>query len=305
MATILSGTGTFVTTNDIDFTRRIGAYKDGQNRPILVKFLKEAKRNAVLYNRQNLDINKTSNFVWVNDDISDETRRYRKTTRDIAALANINGVTDIRVHGDGLILNNTKYRHNELDLLPPNLSVSKAKTRETDNEVFFQGEHSLLSNFFPAKHTDDSGVIYYTAEQAFQHKKAKFHGKFQLADKILCERNPYDSKKLAKSIPSSNEWSSIEQETMTNILHNKFQQNSDLASTLINTGQKSLHEATGDHKWATGAELASKALLNSDWHGQSLMGQLLQSVRDDLIANQPTAAQTTTAPPPHRGFGYV
>lgn len=71
VATILSGTGTLITTNDIDYTRRIGSYRDGHNRPILVKFLKEAKRNAVLYNRQNLNANKTSNFVWINDDISD------------------------------------------------------------------------------------------------------------------------------------------------------------------------------------------------------------------------------------------
>lgn len=123
VATILSGTGTYLTTSDIDFTRRIGTYKDGHTRPVLVKFLKESKRNAVLYNRQYLNANKTFNFIWVNDDISDETRRNRKTTRDVAALANLNGIRDIRVHGDGLIIDNIKYKHNELDLLPTNLSV--------------------------------------------------------------------------------------------------------------------------------------------------------------------------------------
>lgn len=201
-------------------------------------------------------------------------------------------------------MNNTKYKHNELDLLPPNLAVAKAKTRETDSEIFFQGEHSPLSNFFPAKHTDESGVIYYTAEQAFQHKKAKFHGKIQLANKILCERNPYELKKMAKDIPSSNDWLKNEQEVMTKILRNKFQQNPDLASTLINTGQKYLHEATRDRKWSTGAELTSKALLNSEWQGQSLMGQLLQIVRNEFVIDQ-SSDNNNLNPPPTNGIPDV
>lgn len=97
---------------------------------------------------------------------------------------------------------------------------------------------------------------------------------------------------MAKDIPTSNNWLQSEQETMTKILRSKFQQNPDLASILINTGQKSLHEATSDRKWSTGAELASRALLNSDWHGQSIMGQLLQSVRNELSAEQPISDQT-------------
>lgn len=73
---------------------------------------------------------------------------------------------------------------------------------------------------------------------------------------------------------------------MTQILCNKFKQNPELTAVLVNTGQKSLHEATGDHKWSTGAELASKALLNAEWQGQSIMGQLLQAVRNELSTGQ-------------------
>lgn len=115
-----------------------------------------------------------------------------------------------------------------------------------------------------------------------------------LAHKILCERNPYDLKRLAKDIPSSKDWASEEQDIMTQILRNKFQQNPELATVLVNTGQKNLHKAASDHKWSTGAELASKALLNADWHGQSLMGQLLQSVRNELSSKQPIFQPTPT-----------
>lgn len=301
VATILSGTGVNCTVYDIDYTRRIGSYKEGHSRPILVRFIKEAKRNAILYNRALINRNKTSNFIWISDDVSDVTRRHRKSVRDIAALANKNGTQNIRVHGDGLILDNIKYRHNELDLLPPAFSIEKAKTRESETDVFFQSEFSPFSNFYHSNFSEENGVIYYSAEQAFQSKKARFHGKLQLANKIMCERNPYDIKKMSKDIPTSKEWVDKEHEVMLNILRNKYQQNPGLATTLVNTGQRKLHEATGDRKWAIGAELASKSLLNSDWNGQDMMGKLLESVRSELLDKQPnllTQSDQTKTPTP-------
>lgn len=284
IATVLSGTGIMCNVQDLDFVRRIGAYKEGFTRPVLVKFIKESKRNAILYNRNVLNMNKTSNFIWINDDTSDETRRNRKTARDVAALAKLSGNENVKIHGDGIIVNGTKFKHTDMDLLPPEISVDKAKTRESEDDIYFQGEHSPLSNFFPTRFTDDSGFIFHNAEQAYQSKKAKFHGKLLLADKILCTRNPYRIKQLSKDIPNNKEWIGKEQDVMKSILLNKFQQNNDLASILMNTGDKHLHEATSDLKWATGAELASKALMNSDWYGQDILGQLLESVRLELKA---------------------
>lgn len=144
VATILSGTGITCYLSDIDYTRRIGAFKTAHSRPILVTFTNEAKRNAILYNRLNINRNKTSNFIWINDEISEETRRNRKTTCDIAALANLNGTQNICVHGDGLIMDNIKYRHNQLDLLPTELSLEKAKTRENETYFLSRGIQPLL-----------------------------------------------------------------------------------------------------------------------------------------------------------------
>lgn len=292
VATVLSGTGIACTTEDLDFARRIGAYKEGYTRPILIRFNKESKRNAILYNRNNINRNKTSNFIWVNDDTSDETRRNRKTSRDVATLAKLIGMDNIKIHGDGIIVNDVKYKHSDFDLLPPEISIEKAKTRESEGEVYFQGEHSPLSNFYPATFTDDTGKIYYNAEQAYQCEKAKFHGKMPPADKILCTRNPYSIKKLSKDIPSNNDWVIKEQGVMKSILDRKFHQNLDLATKHINTGDRQLHEATSDHKWATGAELASKSTLNTEWTGQDLLGQLLETVRTELIAKHQQQQQT-------------
>lgn len=121
----MSKTGIICELSDIDFVKRIGKYKEGTIRPVLIKFVKEGKRNSVFYNRANINKSRARGepLLWLNDDISDETRRNRKTVRDIAALAKQVG-TNVKVHDDGIIVDNTKFRHQDLDLLPPRISVT-------------------------------------------------------------------------------------------------------------------------------------------------------------------------------------
>lgn len=276
---------------DIDHAHRIGRYKHGQTRPISIRFLKEGVRNALLYSRSNLNKNKTSNYIWINDDVSDETQRLRKTVCDVAALAKINGCNSIKVHSNGLILDNTKYRHADLDVLPLNYSVEKAKTREDGDNIYFQGEDAPFSNFHPARFADEEGRIFYSSEQAFQHSKAQFHGKNLIANKIFRTRSPVEVKRLSKMVPSSKEWIAKEQDVMQSIVLRKFQQNPDLSAKLLKTGTKQLHEATGDQKWGTGADLASKAVLSTTWSGSDIMGAILEKVRDQIATNQRNASQ--------------
>lgn len=79
VATTLSKLGVSCTADDIDFVRRFGKHRTGFTRPILVKFVRESKRNLILYNRSNLHTNNSAPSVWINDDISDCTRRNRKS----------------------------------------------------------------------------------------------------------------------------------------------------------------------------------------------------------------------------------
>lgn len=69
---------------------------------------------------------------------------------------------------------------------------------------------------------------------------------------------------------------------MKSILRRKFQQTQGLADQLIGTANKQLHEATSDAKWGIGAELASKALADTTWMGQDILGNLLEQVRAEL-----------------------
>lgn len=248
---------------------------------MLVKFLRESKRNLILYNRANLNRN-TNSIIWINDDVSDLTRRQRKTVRDISTYAKSIGQTDLKVHGDGLVVGNGKFKHQDLDLLPPHLSIANAKQPSNESDLYFQSEYSPLSNFYLTRITDDSGTCYNSAEQYFQHKKALSNGYTLIADKIMINRDPYELKRLGNKVQPSKEWNDIEEETMTQILRSKYTQNPDLAEILISTDQLHLHEASADQKWATGAELASKALQSGSWPGLDRLGCLLEAIRAEL-----------------------
>lgn len=141
VAQTLSKTGIIGELTDIDYVKRIGKFKEATTRPILVRFLREGKRNSVFYNRANINKNRARGdpLLWLNDNISDKTRRNRKTVRDIATLAKQVG-TNVKVHDDGIIVDNNKFRHQDLDLLPPKISVAKAKSREESTRIYFQGD---------------------------------------------------------------------------------------------------------------------------------------------------------------------
>lgn len=161
----LSKTGIICELSDIDYAKRIGKFKEGNTRPVLVRFVKEGKRNSIYYNRANLNKNRArgASLLWLNDDISDETRRRRKTVRDIAALANCEG-TAVKVHDDGIIVDNLKYKHADLDLLPPNISVAKAKSRDEPTGIYFQSEMSPYSNHYQSRFVDEQGRIFENIE---------------------------------------------------------------------------------------------------------------------------------------------
>lgn len=292
VAICLSKTGVQCSTQDFDHVKRIGKYKEGGVRPIRVRFNKEGKRNTILYNRVNINKNKAREdpFLWLNDDVSDETRHNRKAVRDVAALAQTQGCKAIKVHGDGIIIDNNKYKHSDLDLLPPKLSLTKAKSRDESTGIYFQGKYSPFSNHYQSRFTDDLGQTFECVEQAFQHKKASSHGKFLIANKLLQTRNIEEIHSLAKQIPTKKAWLDEEEGIMEMLITAKFSQNDFLRKHLIRTGNKQLHEATKHPKWGTGAELASKALRTGDWSGQDLLGKILEKVRAELTANSPDSS---------------
>lgn len=189
---------------------------------------------------------------------------------------------NVKIHGDGLVIGDNKYKHHDLDLLPENLSIQKAKTRRDGNDIYFQSEFSPLSNFSPSRIEDDDHSVFTSGEQAFQYRKAVFANFHRTAQKIKRNDNPYEIKRLGNQVPTSDQWKNIETDVMADILLKKFCQNPDLSNLLLETGDHNLHEASNDHRWATGAELSSKAVLSGQWPCNDMLGQLLEGVRLEL-----------------------
>lgn len=298
VATALSRSGVTCTTADLDMVRRVGKSKPNYVRPVLIRFLKQSKRDSILFNRFNLNQNPSDNPLWINDDVSDLTRRNRKIAKGVAAQANALGIENVKLHSDGIIIGEGKFKLHDLDLLPPLLTAPSVKTLHIENDIYFQSELSPFSNFFPALIQDSDSILYDSVEQAFQHKKAISHNNHQIAAKIMKTRDPYEHKRLGNLIDQpSQQWRASEHQIMSDLLHLKFTQNPSLGTLLINTGQKALHEATGDRRWATGSDILANATKNKSWSGNDLLGQLLEQVRANLSpSNQPTPTPSPGPP---------
>lgn len=74
----LSRTGVNCTPADIDMVRRIGKQNPNSTRPVLIRFLRQSKQDSFLFNRLNLNKNHEDTPLWLNDEVSDLTRKNMK-----------------------------------------------------------------------------------------------------------------------------------------------------------------------------------------------------------------------------------
>lgn len=211
----LSRTGINCSSAVIDMVRRVGKQYSNGIRPVLIRFSTQSKRDSFLFNRFNMNKNPEDSPLWLNDEVSDLTRRSRKIAKGVAQQANVLGVENVKLHSDGLILGEGKFKFFDLDLLPPLLTAESAKTLQLGNDIYFQSHLSPFSNFHPSRIRDSNMIIFENIEQAFQHRKALAHNSHQLARKLLSTRDPYEHKRLGNLIEHpSREWKEGEEEVM-------------------------------------------------------------------------------------------
>lgn len=122
IADCLSKTGITCNVGDIDYARRLGKFKQGNSRSILVRLQHIGLRTSIFHNKAKINQNSPTR-IWVNDDVSDITQSHRKQVRDVVYLAKQNGIMNIKIHTDGVIIDDKKFHHADLDLLPPNISL--------------------------------------------------------------------------------------------------------------------------------------------------------------------------------------
>lgn len=254
--------------------------RHGRPRTIMVTFYHMAPRNRFYFARSSLRNIDRCRGIYINDDVTQQTRRQREDYRSVAALAREDGA-EIRVHDDGLLINGHKHLLSEPHSLPAKYSVGKARTIELNDEIYFSSEHSFLSNFFPALIVEE-GVVYSSAEHMYQSHKCRHAGEMELMNMVLAAPTALDAKRLADSVQETPEWRKKRDEVMTKVVCMKFDQNADLAKQLVDTGDKPLNEATRNEHFGIGVTLHSREIKDKSYRGTNKLGQILVAKRTEL-----------------------
>lgn len=256
-----------------------------RSRVVMVCFKDQRTRNLFYYARTKLKENDKLKGIYLNDDVTPETKRARDEYRSVANLARADGAV-VRIHDDGLVLDGTKYKLFEPESLPTKYSLGKAKTMETPQGIFFHSESSFLSNFFPSPIWADN-TAYPTAEHRYQSIKCKMAGELMVMKRVMAAASPMEAKRMADAIPETAEWRCKRDGIMEMVIDEKFKQNISLATKLLDTGKAKLYEATANMHYGIGATLHSREVRDMSFKGLNRLGEILQNIRDELSAPKP------------------
>lgn len=151
--------------------------------------------------------------------------------------------------------------------------------------VFFwkdDEENGFFSNWYRRKFVIDD-FEYLHVEQYMMAQKAKLFHDSERYTAILRATKPWECKDLGKQVTpfDSKAWNDVKFEVVKAGNRAKYEQNPDLKSALLNTGNAILAEASPKDKiWGIGLDAAAAANTDpSKWPGQNLLGKALMELR--------------------------
>ena len=144
----------------------------------------------------------------------------------------------------------------------------------------FDGKYDFLSNFYEREFTMD-GITYKTAEHAFQSVKAK---DAKEAQKVREAATPGKAKRLGRKVTLIDHWNELRVDYMTDIIRSKFGSDLEMQRKLRDTEDAILIEGNYWHDNFWGSCSCEKC---RDIPGQNHLGEILMSVRKDLIQLNP------------------
>ena len=269
---------------DIDALYRKGKLSElnTRPRPIVVTFIRLSDKILLFRNLRKLKNKKEWSNIYVNDDMTEKQLSEVRDLKAVNALARSQGAESF-MKGNQLILNGQKYNQANIDKLPENLTMEKAKNRTVDGDrgIAFQGHHSVLSNMAECDLVYN-GNVFTSSEAALQHEKAKICGTKKDISDILTA-GAYRAKAIGKTIKDTKEWDAKKLEIIYNITLEKFKQNDDMLAKLLATGNKNIYEATPSRYWGCGLSMARlNEIKEGKVPGANKFGQILEKVRNDL-----------------------
>ena len=265
----------------LDACYRVGPYSRSTPRSIVVQFEKQVDRDLVYARRTDLARSTDYQKVWINEDVGPASKRKRGLLRLISREAYIQGI-DCRTGKYAVHINNVKYDDNNWAELPPQLQPASLKQVQVDKDTLaYQSEHAPFSNFYPCV-VDFGGHKFFCVEQVVQFVRAKTLNKPLAATRIYLSRDVHYIKQIGRELGTSELWEKRKFDVMYVCLMSKFEQNQELKSLLLSTGNLVLVEATPDRLWGCGATLSSNALRRHEWPGKNKHGEILMTVREEL-----------------------
>ena len=254
-------------------------------RPVIVHFYDESFKYEIFKNIKKMVGKEKWRNIYINDELTADQTNKMKDMRAINGYAKSVG-KETKIKGTNLIVEGKKFGLDELESVPAEITIEKAKTIEFNDTVIFQGHHSYLSNMAKSELTYE-GRKFNNAETAFQFKKAELCDRQEEAKAILKMNDPYMVKRACKNMKETNEWKQKKEKVMKEILEAKFKQNEDLKLKLVKTGNQVLVEGTSDKVWGSGMPIAKyKSIDPKHLPGKNLLGQMLVDLRKKLNKNK-------------------
>ena len=197
----------------------------------------------------------------------------------------------VSMRGEKLVLNGRNYTCQDADEMPKEIHPGKLAQRSNDTTIVFGGStssHHVLSNFYNVKNNFVyEHRSYSSAEQAFQHKKARVAGDLNKQREIMFNADPVVQKNLGHEVRGLDHasWDKDKCSILKEILISKFTQHEQLKQFLMDTRDKTLAEANGrDSYFAIGLPLTHPDVLDqTKWADNSNhLGRILMEIRQEL-----------------------
>ncbi len=211
---------------------RVGRFKAGNIRPIIVQFLYLKEKISVFQVRLKL---KDTDYR-MSQHFSEETTAIRKVLGPLVKIC-IDAGKKATLIGDQILVDGKMYTIEKVHNIP-GIEAQAPATKQDSKKLVFNGRLSMLSNFYTC-YFFTNGQLFNSNEQYFQYKKACAAGRPEIATRILATSNPVTQKTLGQATNmNDNDWQSYE--TMKHGAVTKFSQNKALFDFLHSTTNKEL-----------------------------------------------------------------
>jgi ribA/ribD-fused uncharacterized protein len=279
-----------ITVKHIERAHRIGKFKQGASRPIVVKFLLFKERQTVWSKKfdilEDLSVGEQEDMpnIKIFEDYPAEVTANRKKLWPYFKAAKELNLKNVSLKLDKLWIDGKMFTVETLHTVPECLLPHHRCHKQTDDVFVFLTKHSILSNFHP-KEVKIEGVAYSCNEQFFQRSKALLFGDHETAEKILNEKDPAKMHEFGKRVRGFNKeiWKKRAPRVLKHMNEVKFRSYPEAATFLVNTGERRIGEGSPDPYYGIGIHISSPAATDqTKWNGTNLMGTILTEIRDSL-----------------------